>query len=138
MSQPKNTSRRASLPLHYVGPLPATGVAPFEQQAEQQKARVIHVGLGACKSQKEVLHTIGNALHFPAYFGANLDALYDCLTDSMVISARPENHGVLMVLHQLSTLTALDTEQRELLLDVFRDAADFHANSRTLFQVLWD
>ena len=31
---------------------------------------------------KEALHrAFAEALHFPAYYGMNLDALYDCLTD---------------------------------------------------------
>lgn len=32
-------------------------------------------------NRKVVLEGIGEALHFPGYYGANLDALWDCLTD---------------------------------------------------------
>ena len=138
MSQANDKSRHKILPPQYVGALPAAGLTTLEQLAITQGARVIHIHLNACKNQKEVLQTIGKALRFPAYFGENLDALYDCLTDHMVTSVRAEDHGVLIVLHQLSTLTALDQEQRELLLDVFRDAADFHSELRRIFQVLWD
>ncbi len=37
---------------------------------------------GAVLSSKEVLHqTLAQALAFPGWYGGNLDALFDCLTD---------------------------------------------------------
>ena len=32
-------------------------------------------------NEKQVHNYLANALHFPAWYGRNLDALYDCLTD---------------------------------------------------------
>ena len=42
-----------------------------------------HVTLSGKKmTSKEVLHTyLAKKLDFPAYYGKNLDALYDCLTE---------------------------------------------------------
>lgn len=37
---------------------------------------------GAVLSSKEALHqTLAQALSFPGWYGGNLDALFDCLTD---------------------------------------------------------
>ena len=37
---------------------------------------------GSCIKDKESLHCVTKyALRFPDYYGKNLDALYDCLTD---------------------------------------------------------
>lgn len=136
--RPGQKSPYPILPPQYVGPLVVSELQAIENLAVTQGARVIHVNLEACQNQRELLQTIGKALRFPAYFGTNLDALYDCLTDHMVVSMRAEDHGVLIVLHQLSAVPSLDQEQREQLLDAFRDAADFHSELRRIFQVLWD
>jgi len=41
--------------------------------------RIVRVGQAA--SLREALVRIGEALHFPGYYGVNLDALTDCLRD---------------------------------------------------------
>jgi RNAse (barnase) inhibitor barstar len=40
----------------------------------------VFIGTGA-GDRRTVLRGIGRALGFPSYYGANLDALWDCLTD---------------------------------------------------------
>lgn len=49
------------------------------QQARVQGAQA-HL-LGPVTSKAEALDAIGTALSFPAWYGRNLDALYDCLLD---------------------------------------------------------
>jgi RNAse (barnase) inhibitor barstar len=44
-------------------------------------------------SAQRVMSAIATALHFPAYFGHNLDALYDSLTD---LSWLPEGEHILI------------------------------------------
>jgi RNAse (barnase) inhibitor barstar len=60
--------------LHYV-PDAARALA----QARQRGA-LAHV-VGPVTSKAEALDAIGIALNFPAWYGRNLDALYDCLVN---------------------------------------------------------
>lgn len=53
------------------------------------------------------LVTLGKALHFPAWYGANLDALCDCLSDP---DSFPAPDGFLLVLRGNSQTLALMTE----------------------------
>ena len=72
---------------------------------------------------------------FPAHFGKNLDALYDCMTD-LVHKAGPQP-GFVVVLEQLPDNPRFDREAREQLLDVFRDAADFWAERKVPFRCFY-
>jgi len=49
--------------------------------AEQHFDRVWHIEFKNLRSKDSMLKAIAAALEFPAYFGHNLDALYDCLTE---------------------------------------------------------
>lgn len=94
----------------------------------QQAARVAGlpckiVELGQARSRADILTGIAQQLAFPMHFGQNLDALYDCLTDSPTDTAP----GRIIVLHQLPGDALLDAHKRESILDCFRDAADFWA-----------
>jgi len=40
-----------------------------------------HIDFDKLRSKESMLKKAAGALEFPAHFGANLDALYDCLTD---------------------------------------------------------
>ncbi|WP_433269785.1 barstar family protein [Actinosynnema sp. CS-041913] len=41
----------------------------------------LHVVRPGARSKSAALAAIGEAMEFPDYYGRNLDALYDCLTD---------------------------------------------------------
>jgi RNAse (barnase) inhibitor barstar len=49
--------------------------------------------VGPVTSRAEALDAIGAALNFPAWYGRNLDALYDCLVD---LSWQPNGEHVLI------------------------------------------
>jgi RNAse (barnase) inhibitor barstar len=49
--------------------------------------------MGPVTSRAEALDAIGAALNFPAWYGRNLDALYDCLVD---LSWQPQGEHVLV------------------------------------------
>jgi RNAse (barnase) inhibitor barstar len=49
--------------------------------------------LGPVTSTAEALDAIGAAMNFPAWYGRNLDALYDCLVD---LSWQPPGEHVLI------------------------------------------
>lgn len=66
-----------------------------ETLAEQAHARGAHAHLvdGHPTDKLSTMEAIAAALSFPSYFGRNLDALYDCLTD---LSWLPSGEHVLI------------------------------------------
>ena len=90
---------------------------------------------GSRDSCLEVLEGIADAFTFPAHFGKNLDALYDCMTD--LVNKSGAQPGFVVVLEQLPDNPRFDREAREQLLDVFRDAADFWAERRIPFRCFY-
>ena len=83
----------------------------------------------------QVLGVIARGFGFPKHFGKNFDALYDCLTD-LPYRAGPQP-GFIIVLDQLPDTAKFDRESREILLDVFRDAAEFWAGKKIAFRVFY-
>jgi RNAse (barnase) inhibitor barstar len=86
-------------------------------------------------SKEQVLAKISDSFGFPGYFGQNFDALSDCLTD-LVHKSGPQT-GFIIVIEQLPNTEQFDKEAREILLDVFRDAADFWAKKKVSFRVFY-
>jgi RNAse (barnase) inhibitor barstar len=86
-------------------------------------------------TKQQVLAKIAASFGFPKHFGKNFDALYDCLTD--MIHQAGSQPGFVIVLEQLPNTPKFDKEAREILLDVFRDAADFWAEKKVAFRVFY-
>ena len=116
----------AALPSHCVRPLAPFTVDALERWARDSGQRYVQIDLGNAGNKKAVLQAIGRALEFPAWYGANLDALYDCLTD---LPERRDIGAWLIVLSHLPTTDDFDAEQRAALLDVFRDALETFADA---------
>jgi RNAse (barnase) inhibitor barstar len=72
----------------------ARHVADAQHALAQARARgaVVHL-IGPVTSTAEALDVIGAALDFPAWYGQNLDAMYDCLVD---LSWQPLGEHVLI------------------------------------------
>lgn len=68
-----------------------------------------------CTDKESLLEAIGSVLGFPEYYGANWDALEECLTD---VSWR---EGPLYL--ALRHAEALEEDDRDTLLDIFQEAA---------------
>ncbi len=60
---------------------PPDSRAAVEQAALRQHLSLLPGDISACSSIQEALARLGSALNFPDYYGSNLDALFDCLTD---------------------------------------------------------
>ena len=95
----------------------------------------LYANLTAAQSKQDVLEGIAEAFTFPAHFGKNLDALYDCMTD--LVHKSGSQPGFVLVLEQLPDNPKFDREAREQLLDVFRDAADFWAERKVPFRCFY-
>ena len=110
-------------------------VEDLMQAAGDGSQHFLYANLSSAQTKQEVLEGIATAFTFPAHFGKNLDALYDCMTD-LVHKAGPQP-GFVAVLEQLPDNPRFDREAREQLLDVFRDAADFWAERRIPFRCFY-
>ena len=103
--------------------------------AENAGQHFLYASLKDAQSKQDVLDKIAESFLFPAHFGKNLDALYDCMTD--LVHRAGSQPGFLVVLEQLPDSPRFDREAREQLLDVFRDAADFWAERRVPFRCFY-
>ena len=105
------------------------------EAAQTAGQHFLYANLTTAQSKQEVLENIAQAFLFPAHFGKNLDALYDCMTD--LVHKAGAQPGFVVVLEQLPDNPRFDREAREQLLDVFRDAADFWGERRIPFRCFY-
>src|SRR5258705_2363618 len=93
---------------------------------------VVAVSLATARDKDSLMKTLAEALGFPKWFGANWDALEDCLSD---LSWRDAPGWVLV----LRDFDALSRDDLGVLLEVLRSAAQFWAGrGRPFFAVFID
>ena len=105
------------------------------QAAQEAGQHFLYANLTNAQSKQDVLEAIAESFLFPAHFGKNLDALYDCMTD--LVHKSGSQPGFVVVLEQLPDNPRFDRESREQLLDVFRDAADFWGERKIPFRCFY-
>ena len=110
-------------------------VEDLMEAAQGAGQHFLYANLTAAQSKQDVLEGIAQAFMFPAHFGKNLDALYDCMTD--LVQKAGSQPGFVVVLEQLPDNPRFDREAREQLLDVFRDAADYWAERKVPFRCFY-
>jgi RNAse (barnase) inhibitor barstar len=105
------------------------------QAADGVGQHFLYANLADAQTKQDVLDKIAESFLFPALFGKNLDALFDCMTD--LVHKSGAQQGFVVVLEQSPDNPRFDREAREQLLDVFRDAADFWAERRIPFRCFY-
>ncbi len=110
-------------------------VEDLMQAAQNAGQHFLYANLTDAQSKQDVLEGIAQAFLFPAHFGKNLDALYDCMTD--LVHKAGVQPGFVLVLEQLPDNARFDRELREQLLDVFREAADYWAERKVPFRCFY-
>jgi len=103
--------------------------------AEGAGQHFLYANLTEAQTKQDVLDKIAESFLFPAHFGKNLDALFDCMTD--LVHRAGSQPGFVVVLEQLPDNARFDREAREQLLEVFRDAADFWGERRIPFRCFY-
>ena len=110
-------------------------VEDLMEAAQDAGQHFLYANLTAAQSKQDVLEAIAQAFTFPAHFGKNLDALYDCMTD--LVHKAGSQPGFVVVLEQLPDNPRFDREARVSLLDVFRDAAEYWAERKIAFRCFY-
>jgi RNAse (barnase) inhibitor barstar len=110
-------------------------VEDLQSAADALGHHFLYANLAAAQSKQDVLDLIAAQYTFPAHFGKNFDALYDCLTDT-VHKAGPQT-GFIVVLEHIPAHAKFDKEAREQLLDIFRDAADYWSDRKIAFRCFY-
>lgn len=109
-----------------------SGVTEHVERARARGAVPYVLDGTAIGTKADLLAAIASALSFPSYFGRNLDALYDCLTD---LSWLPEGEHVL-IWESPSTLRDAHPADFRAIVDVLLDAHGPHPDGRTFTTVL--
>jgi RNAse (barnase) inhibitor barstar len=129
-------STLSNIPLQALLPLSAYELTDLEKEAGKTHQVFLLADCAAEKDKDAVLNQIAKAFSFPSYFGCNLDALYDCVTD-LEPNEKATQPGFVVVLQSLPVTARFDTAERNRLLDVFRDAADFFSDQNVAFRVFY-
>jgi len=123
--------RRGRQAMQSVRTVRGVDLAAMRAACTRDGGRFVAADLSACKDRVSALRELGRALGLPEWFGANLDALYDALTDL-------EGPGWVIVVALPKVSEHFSRASRAELLAVLRDAADYHAiTTRMPFRVLY-
>ena len=76
--------------------------------------RVLSLRAGACASLEALLIALGELLSFPDYFGRNLNAFDDCLSEVEV----PDAGGLVLVLDEFAPFVASFRDEAQTVLDI--------------------
>jgi hypothetical protein len=109
--------------------------AALAKSAAQRGERWIEIDLAAAADRDAALRVLGTALDFPDYYGANLDALADCLSELPDHDASP---GWSILLLGFTRAPALTAHDRRALLEIGRDAAEDFAQRGRALRVYYD
>ena len=124
-------SRKLSECLKTGGALYDQGVDArmLKRAAQESNLALFEVDCSRAKSKSAVLRAIANTVDFPEHFGGNLDALYDCLCDTVM----DQKSGVVLVLHKLHSGDPALQEDAARIVSVCDDAAEFARENGRVF-----
>lgn len=122
------------LPSHVVRSMRGLDRGEVRTWAKRSGQRLIEVDLAGCVDKPAVLRAIAQAFALPSWFGMNLDALYDSLTE---LREQQPAEGYVVLLDRLPRTALFDAEQRAALLDVFRDVVEDFADAKVPIRVLY-
>lgn len=94
--------------------------------------RDFDVDCSGARSKRRLMDTLASGLALPDYFGANWDALADCLTDLEWVPAK----GYVLVLRGLEGLARQSPKDYAMLLDVLVDGVTYWREQDVPFYVL--
>lgn len=124
-----------TVPPNLVQSIRAFRVVELQEEAARLGQHFLYAHCAVALTKQQVCGKIAESFYFPKPCGKNFDALRESLTTTMQQAGTQP--GFLVVLEQLPNTQKFDKEAREILLDVFRDAADFWAEKKVPFRVFY-
>ena len=103
--------------VYHLPPLRRTAL---EAAAKKHHFPVLTADIGVHQKMEKTLRNLGRALHFPIWFGANFDALFDCLADPDWYPAK----GHVIVLSGIDSLRVSDPDDFTTLIEVLQAATE--------------
>ena len=97
--------------------------------AEEEGLTAFVVDCDRARSRSAVLRAVVKAVDFPEFFGGNLDALYDCLCDTVL----DQKVGMFLWFHNLHSGDPALEEDAVAIENVCKDAVEFAANNGRSF-----
>ncbi len=122
------------LPRQCIRSLRGLDIEKLRAWATAAQQNFVLADVAGCKGKRAILRLLGRELGLPEWFGANLDALYDALTDDGIW---PIDSGAVIVLDGLRQTESFGPAERDALLDVFRDVAEHYSKVGIPFRVLY-
>jgi hypothetical protein len=99
--------------------------------AAKAQRELKRLDFSACQTKQEALMQLGRDLALPKWYGANFDALHDCLNDP---DWRPKN-GLIMNISGLDHLQRKDPEAFSTLLEVLQASCQSESSAQN--SALW-
>jgi len=97
--------------------------------AEQAGLTAFVVDCDRARSRSAVLRAVVKAVDFPEFFGSNLDALFDCLCDTVL----DQKTGLFLWFHNLHSGDPALEEDAVLIQNVCDDVVEYAANNGRVF-----
>ena len=126
----------SNMPAQAMLPLAAYDLDELLRNAKRSSQTVLRADFDGVDDKAGVMSRIAEGFTLPGHFGGNLDALYDCMTD-LKPAADADQPGFVVVLQRLPAGAHFARDQRDALLDVFRDTADFFFDKGIAFRVFY-
>ncbi len=99
-------------------------------KAEEDGLTVFDIDISRVNSKQDLLTRIKAGLSLPSYFGANWDALEECLRE---VAGSP---GILLVLRSADALLVLPASDRQILISILSESARFWERERIRFSTV--
>lgn len=114
--------------------LPSSRHAAIESAASHARFCVLGGDIADHASGEDVLHQLGSALKFPIWYGANFDALFDCLSDPDWQPAK----GHLLLITGMARLRTTSPDAFATLIDVFQAVVEARRDQANPFWIVID
>lgn len=129
-------STLSNIPSQAVVPLQAYDRDALRRAAERADQLLLKADCSQAKDSQSVLARIAKSFALPDHLDHDLGALYERVTE-LKPQHDAENPGFVVFLENLPDTAEFGQEERNRLLDVFRDAADYFFDRQTAFRVFY-
>ncbi len=125
----------SNLPAQAVLPLSAYDLDALLKDAVRADQTILRADFDSVRDKPGVMEQIATGFALPEHFGRNLDALADCLSELEPEEA--DRPGFVVILRGLPDGPGFSRDQRDALLDVFRDTSDLFDERGVAFRVFY-